>query len=207
MSKICARWQSFRADVLRNILGHKTKGEANDIYSHIAKYESHPISITHLKNAMHDMHIQGRGWTEYDFLSFKYDMPLPSGFDSTYSNRWIIVVNFFYHKKKQIFKIAMRKSTWPLTSKIPLYGDVPKYLFWDFLRKGTTIKDLTSDTFLYTLRDRMGVYLTKVKYTTICQGSQSGPKGRHLCGNKIHVENALCHKCRQVYLKRKFEEI
>lgn len=206
MSKKCARWQSLRSDILRIILGEKIEGEARDIYLHITKYECHPVSITHLKHSMHILTTRQRGWVKQMFFNFRYDMPVPDAFGPNYSNRWNLEVQFHYHRKRQLFKIFMKRTAWSHATKTPLFGASTAH-HW-VSRKDTSVEDLFSDTFIYMLRDKLGVYLTKLKYTPCCLGPRTfGRNTQHLCGTRVFSKGAFCYHCRQVHLKRKFEEI
>ena len=111
-----------------------------------------------------------------------------------------------YHATKKIFKVEMYKNAMCQYDRHATYSFSRKQI--KFSRKGTTKKDLESDTFLYYLRDMMGIYLTKLKKTQVCGRIIDNWQGLPvLCGFNVKTKGAMCGSCRNKHLKRKFNLI
>ena len=91
------------------------------------------------------------------------------------------------------------------------YNATPSYTggrqVYTVLRKGTSMADLSSDTFLYKLRDVVGTYLAKIKRVPMCGQLVNSWGHELLCGVSVSMKGAKCKNCRNKLLKRKFEEI
>ena len=157
-------WSQLRKDMVEQILGDKCLDI--DVVSHVTKYEYHPLSIQDLKEAVQPLKQAKKSWKQARIGDFEFDLPIPDFFTDERSNKWNVMIYFMYHPTKNIFKVEMYKHATSVYEKYSTYTSSRQV--YKFSRKDTTKEDLDSDTFLYYLRDMMGIYFTKLKHARVC---------------------------------------
>lgn len=203
-------WSQLRKDMVEQILGDNTQCLAKDVASHVTKYEFHPMSVRDLKEAVQPLKQANKAWKQVRMAEFEFDLPIPQmppPPEGQRSNRWRVMIYFMYHATKNIFKVEMWKHALEQHDKYATYDYSRQYYF--FSRKDTTKEDLDSDTFLYYLRDMMGVYFTKLKQIQVCGRIKDNWNETYklLCGGTVKTQGAMCGCCRNKHLKRKFNQI
>lgn len=206
-------WSQLRAQVVEQILGDETDCVAKHVVSQVSQYEYHPLSIQDLKEAVQPLKQAKKAWKQVRIGSFEFELPvpkmppLPEHFTETRSNDWKVQIYFMYHATKKIFKVEMYKHATCQYDSYATFNFSRKQI--KFSRKGTSKKDLESDTFLYYLRDMMGIYFTKLKKTQVCGRIIDSWNGtfKVLCGFNVKTKGAMCGSCRNKHLKRKFNQI
>lgn len=198
-------WSQLRKDMVEQILGDKCL--AIDVVSHVTKYEYHPLSVQDLKEAVQPLKQAKKSWKQARIGDFEFDMPIPKMLPPERSNHWNVMIYFMYHPTKKIFKVEMYKDAMSVYERYSTYTS-SRHVY-QFSRKGTTKEDLDSDTFLYYLRDMMGIYFTKLKHASVCGRLVDNWDRTYklLCGSNVKTKGAMCQECRNKHLKRKFNTI
>jgi hypothetical protein len=194
--------------MVEQILGDKTQCIAKDVLSHVTKYEYHPLSVQDLKEAVQPLKHAKKSWKQSRIGDFEFELPIPElPPEGQRSNSWRVMIYFMYHPTKNIFKVEMYKHAMSVYEKYPTYNSSRQV--YKFSRKGTTKEDLDTDTFLYYLRDMMGIYFTKLKHTQVCGRLVDNYSKTYklLCGYNVKTKGAMCQECRNKHLKRKFNDI
>ena len=198
-------WSQLRKDMVEQILGDKCLDI--DVVSHVTKYEYHPMGVQDLKEAVQPLKQAKKSWKQARIGDFEFDMPIPEMPPPERSNSWGVMIYFMYHPTKNIFKVEMYKHAMSVYGKYQTYNSSRQV--YKFSRKDTTKEDLDTDTFLYYLRDMMGIYFTKLKHTQVCGRLVDNYSKTHklMCGYNVKTKGAMCQYCRNTHLKRKFNTI
>lgn len=199
-------WSQLRKDMVEQILGDKCLDI--DVLSHVTKYEYHPMGVQDLKEAVQPLKQAKKSWKQARIGDFEFDMPIPEmPAPPERSNHWNVMIYFMYHPIKKIFKVEMYKHATSVYEKYSTYTSSRQV--YKFSRKGTTKEDLDTDTFLYYLRDMMGIYFTKLKQLQVCGRLVDNWNGtcKLMCGSNVKTKGAMCQYCRNKHLKRKFNTI
>lgn len=203
-------WSQLRKDMVEQILGDKTQCIAKDVLSHVTKYEYHPMGVQDLKEAVQPLKQAKKSWKQSRIGDFEFELPIPempAPPEGQRSNSWRVMIYFMYHPTKNIFKVEMYKHAASVYNRYSTYNSSRQV--YKFSRKDTTKEDLDTDTFLYYLRDMMGIYFTKLKHARVCGRlvDNWNKSYKLLCGYNVKTKGAMCQECRNKHLKRKFNTI
>ena len=185
---------------------------AKQIVPEIMDYQNYALSIADIHDAVQPLKTAKKGWKRSEVIDTSYSMPIPKELQGMPSprpriNRWSLHIWFAFNPKKNLFKMEMWKYSHSPYNNTECYSGGRQV--YTVLRKGTTIADLGSDTFIYKLRDVVGTYLAKLKRVPMCGQMIDSWNNSHklLCGVSVSMKGAKCKHCRNKLLKRKFEEI
>ena len=207
-------WTTLRAEMVHHIINgcDDILSLAGQIVPQVMDYQNYALSIADIHDAVQPLKKATKGWKKSEVISTEYSQPIPKELEGTTTpkpriNKWSLHLVFGFNPKKDLFKMEMWKY-----SHSP-YNNTATYSYgrqvYIVLRKGTSMADLGSDTFIYKLRDVVGMYLAKIKRVPMCGQVTNNWSDSYklLCGASVSTKGAKCKNCRNKLLKRKFEEI
>jgi len=207
-------WTVLREEMVYHIINgcDDILSLAKQIVPQVMDYEKYALSIADIHDTVQPLKKAKKGWKRSQVIDTSYSMPIPKELEGMPSprpriNKWSLRLDFAFNPKKDLFKMEMWKySNSPYNSTASYSSGRQAYTV---LRKGTSVDDLSSDTFLYKLRDVVGTYLAKIKRAPTCMQVTDDWSKTHklICGVSVSMKGAKCKHCRNKLLKRKFEEI
>lgn len=207
-------WTTLRAEMVHHIINgcDDILSLAKQIVPQVMDYENYALSIADIHDAVQPLKKANKGWKRSEVIDTSYSKPIPKELEGMPSprpreNKWSFHLVFAFNPKKDLFKMEMWKYSHSPYNAIASYTGGRQV--YTVLRKGTSMADLGSDTFLYKLRDVVGTYLAKIRRVPMCGQLVSSWSNTHklLCGVSVSMKGAKCKHCRNKLLKRKFEEI
>jgi len=207
-------WTTLREEMVYHMIHgcNDILSLAKQIVPQVMAYENHDLSIADIHDAVQPLKKANKGWKKSEVIDTSYSVPIPKELEGTTTprprqNKWSIHLVFGFNPKKDLFKMELWKYSHSPYNAIASYSSGRQV--YTVLRKGTSIADLSSDTFLYKLRDVVGTYLAKINRVPMCRQMINNWSNTHklLCGRSVSMKGAKCKHCRSKLLKRKFEEI
>ena len=195
------RANELRIQLVRQMMGDQTEGEARDIYLKVREYECHPLDIENLQEVLENVH--GKGWKYTTVLNTNLDLPIPKFKGENLANRWRFVVRFAYHKEKRHFKALFSREVVNKSGCRGVYHTGHHHITLHCRRC-----DLNR-SFIYELRDKLGVFMAKSKRMPQC-GREITPwwsDTKYLCGRIVRHKGSMCEDCRNTHLKRKLNHL
>ena len=207
-------WSTLRAEMVRHIIHgcEDILSLAKQIVPQVMEYQNYTLSLADIHDAVQPLKKAKKGWKRTEVMSTSYSKPVPKELEGIPSpkqrkNEWSLNLWLGFYPKKDLFKVEMWKYSHSPYNATPTYSGGRQV--YTVLRKGTSMADLSSDTFLYKLTDVVGTYLAKLKRVPMCGQLVNSWDKTHklLCGASVSMKGAKCKHCRSKLLKRKFEEI